>query len=266
VLLLVAGLIAIATAVVVLSVSQNRSAQRAYEADARREMLDSALRVALAEISFGKPEGPFWHPRQPRTVSVAGKRVEVILEREGGRIDLNTADDKYLVAALVASGLTEPAARTGAVRIRDWIDADDKPAPDEGAERNEYRHSNLPYEPRNAPMEAINEVRQVLGLGGLSDASLDAFTVYSQQLEPVASEAPPAVRAALDWLAASAGNGGVNASVLPAQLPNANDPVSYAGSVVRLHACEEGKKEMCRLVIVRVTGSNRQPWQFLEWR
>jgi len=115
-------------------------------------------------------------------------------------------------------------------------------------------------------MEAVNEVRQVFGLQGLSDESLDAFTVYSPQLEPASSEAPPAARAALDWLAASARNGGVNTSVLPAQLPSANDPVSCAGSVVRLHACEEGKKESCRLVIVRVTGSNRQPWQILGWR
>lgn len=266
VLLLVAGLIAIATAVVTLSVGQQRAAQRAFEADARRELLDGALRVALAEIAFGKPEGPFWHPRQPRTVSVAGKHVEVTLEREGGRIDLNTADEKYLVAALVVSGMAESEARTGAARIRDWIDSDDNASPNNGAERDEYRQAKVSYEPRNAQMEAINEVRQVLGLHGLTDASIDAFTVYSQQLEPALSEAPSAARAALDWLAASAGSGGVNATVMPTQLPNANDPVSYAGSVIRLHACEEGKQDSCRLVIVRLTGSGRQPWLILEWR
>ena len=134
VLLLVAGLIAIVTAVVVLSASQRRTAERAYEADARREVLDGAIRVALAEISFGKLTGPFWHPRQPRIVSVAGKRVEVTLERESGRIDLNTTEEKYIVAGLVAAGLDEAAARQGAARIRDWIDADDSPGKD-GAER-----------------------------------------------------------------------------------------------------------------------------------
>lgn len=265
VLLLVAGLIAIATAVVTLSVSQQRAAQRAFEADARRELLDGALRVALAEIAFGKPEGPFWHPRQPRTVSVAGKRVEVTLEREGGRIDLNTADEKYLVAVLVTAGMTEIEARTGAARIRDWVDSDDKASPN-GAERDDYRQAKVPYEPRNAPMETVNEVRQVMGLHSLSDASLDAFTVYSQQLEPATSEAPLAARAALDWLAASAGNGGMSASALPDQPPNASDPVSYAGSVVRLRACEETKNSACRIVIARVTGSARQPWLMLQWR
>src|SRR5882672_1596269 len=132
VLLLVAGLIAIATAVVALTVSQQRAAQRAYEADARREVLDGAIRVALAEIAFGNVQGPYWHPRQPRIVSVSGQRVEVTLEVEGGRIDLNTADEKYLVAALAVAGLEERAARAGAVRIRDWIDADDQPGAKDG--------------------------------------------------------------------------------------------------------------------------------------
>src|SRR5688572_19938763 len=56
VLLLVAGLVAIATALVTLSVSQRRAAQRMHEAEAQRERLDGALRVALAEIAFGKAE------------------------------------------------------------------------------------------------------------------------------------------------------------------------------------------------------------------
>jgi len=266
VLLLVAGLIAIATAVVTLSVSQRRAAQRALEADMRREALDGALRVALAEIAYGKAEGPFWHPRMPRTVSVGGKRVEVALERESGRIDLNTADEKFLVAGLVAAGMPEAQARTGAARIKDWIDADGKPAANGGAERDQYVQASLPYEPRNAPMENIDEVRQVLGLQDLSDAALDAFTVYSQQREPMPSEASTASRAAFDWLAGVAGAGGVNASALPTQLPNASDPVSYAGSIIRLRACEENRKTACRVAIVRMTGSSRQPWSILSWR
>lgn len=266
VLLLVAGLIAIATAVVTLSASQRRAAQRAFEADARREVLDSGLRVALAEISFGKVQGPFWHQRQPRIVSVGGKRVEVTLEREAGRIDLNTADEKYLVAALVTSGLTESEARTGASRIRDWIDADEKPGANDGAEREQYLEEGLKYEPRNAPMENIEEVRQVLGLRGLSDESIDAFTVYSQQLEPASSAAPQVVRDSLDWLAGVAGQGGVDA-MGASTLSNSNEAVSYAGSVVRLRACVEGDGEApCRTVVVRVTGSTRQPFQFLFWR
>jgi type II secretory pathway component PulK len=258
VLLLVAGLIAIATAVVTLSASQRRAAQRAYEADARREILDGALRVALAEISFGKAQGPYWHPRQPRIVKVGEKRVEVTLEREVGRIDLNTAEEKYLVAALVVAGMSEADARTGTARVQDWIDADDKAAPNGGAEREEYRSAGLAYEPRNAPMETVEEVRQIMGLRALSDADLEPFTVYSQQREPFAGEASPATRRVLETF-------GQQAAPPPAP-PNSNDPVSYGGAVIRLHACEEGMKEVCREVVVRVTGSAREPWQTMSWK
>ena len=258
VLLLVAGLIAIATAVVALTVSQRRAAQRSHESDARRERLDGALRVALAEIAFGKPGGPYWHPRAPRTVEVGGQRVEVSLEREAGRVDLNTADEKYIVAGLVAADRSDAEARTGAARIRDWIDADDASTGRDGAEREEYQRAGRSYEPRNGPMETVEEVRQVLGLEGLSDAALDVFTVYSQQREPAASEASAELRSAL--------GGAGTPPIIAIQLPNSGDPVSYAGSVIRLHACEEGAKDRCRIAVVRVTGSSSRPWQMLWWR
>jgi general secretion pathway protein K len=257
VLLLVAGLVAIATAVVALSVSQRRAAQQAHEAEVRREAIDGALRVALAEIAFGKPSGPFWHPRVPRTVVVAGKRVEIVLEREAGRIDLNTADQKFIVAGLQAAGLSEDSARTGAARIQDWMDSDDAPSGRDGAEQEAYRHAGMAYGPRNGPFETVEEVRQLLGLGSLSDAALDAFTVYSQQKEPFAAEAPPATRRALDVLQVD--------RALPPALPNPDDPVSYAGSVIRLRACD-AVRGPCRIVVVRVTGSSRAPWQVLLWR
>ena len=267
VLLLVAGLIAIATAIVVLSVSQRRTAQRAHEAALRREILDGALRVALAEIAFGKPDGPYWHPRAPRFVEIGGRRVEVSLEREAGRIDLNTADERYVVAGLVAAGKTEADARAGAARIRDWIDPDDAVTARIGAERDDYRRAGLSYQPRNGPMESVEEIRQVLGLADLADPGLDAFTIYSQQLEPAPGESPPATRAALDWLARSAGQGGTHAPLEPAAPPSPNDPVSYAGSVVRLRACLADERDApCRMTVQRVTGSARQPFLVFMWR
>src|SRR5688572_13801639 len=191
VLLLVAGLVAIATAVITLSASQRRVAQRSQETDERRNLLDSAIRVALAEVINGKSTGPFWHTRQPRIVSIGGQRVEVNIEREAGRIDLNHAEEKYLVAALVVAGRSEAEARAGAARIRDWIDADGTPSENGGAELEQYAHEKADYEPRNGPFESTAEVRQVLGLSTLSDEEIDAFTVYSQRIQPMTTEAPP---------------------------------------------------------------------------
>ncbi len=267
VLLLVAGLIAIATAVVTLSVNQRRAAQRGAEAEARRELLDGALRVALAEIAGGKPDGPAWLPRQPRMVKVGDTLVEVTLEREGGRIDLNTADSKYLVAALVATGKSESEARAGAARIHDWVDADDVASPAGGAERGEYLAANLKYEPRNGPFETVAEVRQVLGLSGLTDQQLDMFTVYSQQAEPHPADAPQGVRDALASLATAAGQGALPVAPEAEALPDPAQLVSYAGAVVRLRACMKDEREApCRVTVQRITGSNREPFQVFLWR
>ena len=121
------------------------------------------------------------------------------------------------------------------------------PGQNEGAERGEYLSGRV--EVRAAQCtdgERRGGAAGAWACASLSDASLDAFTVYSQQLEPAASEAPQAVRDSLDWLAGVAGQGGVNALPTPV-LPNANEAVSYAGSVVRLHACVKSEGEApCR--------------------
>ncbi|HTU65577.1 MAG TPA: hypothetical protein VMF52_06495 [Steroidobacteraceae bacterium] len=264
VLLLVAGLVAIATAVVVLSASQRQAAQLAQRAYAERELLDGALRVALTEICFSKVDGPFWHPRQPRTLPFGERRVEVSVERESGRVDLNTAREIYIAAVLEAGGAKAEDARDASARIRDWIDADDEVSP-HGAEREQYRAANFHYAPRNGPFESVDELRQVLGLNTLDDATLDAFTIYSSQSEPAAGEAPPRVRAALAIIAKTAGSE-PPAAVLDDTRAASSEPVSYAGAVVRLRACLEPERDVCRTTVVRITGNARQPMLVLAWR
>lgn len=265
VLLLLAGLIAIATAVITLSTAQRRAAQRAEESDARKVLLDSALRIALAEIAYPKPDGPFWYPDQPRTLKVGTRAVDVSLQRETGRIDLNMAEDKFLVAALAVNGFSEADARAGAARIRDWTDADEERRL-RGAERADYRQAGLSHEPRNAPMESIEELRQVMGLHALTDEALDLFTVYSQQREPATSEASEEVQETLRWLARAAGEGGFNAPATATSPSPTNVAVSYAGTVVRLRACVSDAQNFCRTVVVRFTGARRQPWHTFVWR
>ena len=266
VLLLIAGLIVMASAVVTLSAAQRRAAQRAEEADARKVVLDAALRVATAEIAFPKPDGPFWYPRQPRILDIAGQRVEVVLEREAGRIDLNTAADQYLVAGLVVSGMDEASARHAAARIRDWTDADDEPRP-QGAERAAYAEAGLRHEPRNGPFESLEELRQVLGLEALSDEALETFTVYSQGAAPSTADAVEPVRDALAWLDPASATAGAATTLAVPGVADALGSVSYAGAVVRLRACiADEARRRCRQVIQRFTGGSKMPALVLAWR
>jgi general secretion pathway protein K len=264
VLLLVAGLIAIATAVVTLSAAHRRSAQRSEESEQRRVTLDSALRIAVAEIAYPKPGGPFWLPRQARTLPIGDSRVQVTLERESGRIDLNSAEEKYLVAALAEAGLDDAASKNGAARILDWIDSDDEVRPG-GAEAGEYQAAGLPHEPRNSPMETVEEVRQVIGLHSLRDETLSVFTVYSQMREPSRADAPQPVQQVIEWLDRAAAIGGQNSP--PAAVASVEaGAVSYVGSVVRIRACVTEVRPHCRETVLRLTGNESRPVLYLAWR
>jgi general secretion pathway protein K len=264
VLLLIVGLTAIATTLALLTVGQRLGAHNGSTLDTRREALDGALRVALVEMSVPRPQGPWWRAGTPRVLEVAEQRIEVTVQREAGRIDLNTAREELLAAWLAVSGMEAPQARAAVARLRDWIDVDDERRPD-GAERDAYRAAGLSYTPRNGPLETVEELRQVIGFERIDDAALDAVTVYSQQLDPASGDMPEGAAAAVRWLNKEAGQG--RAPALPEAAPTpSNGPVSYDGQVVRLKACIEKHPEACRTLIARITGSRLHPVLVLKWR
>lgn len=50
-----------------------------------------------------------------------------------------------------------------------------------GATADDYRNAGLPYRPRGAPFQSIDELRLVIGMpGGIYDQLRSAVTVYSQ--------------------------------------------------------------------------------------
>lgn len=76
---------------------------------------------------------------------------------EAGKLDVNIASAEQLAAL---PGMTLPLA--GA--IADWRDADDEADKNGGAERNDYAGEPVPYAPRNAPLESLDELRLVRGM------------------------------------------------------------------------------------------------------
>lgn len=81
------------------------------------------------------------------------------LEPLAGRIDANHAPAEALAAL--------PGCDAGiAAAIVDWRDADDTPDPGGGAERSDgaYAGAAVPYAPRNAPIETLDELALVRGM------------------------------------------------------------------------------------------------------
>lgn len=230
---------------------------RSIQSAQAREIVDSALRLAILEWGTAEQQRT---PDYSKHLDLFGTTVEVKLELESGRVDLNVAEESLLVAMFAANGYDLANAKRFATRVVDWRDADDSAGVDGGAERSEYRVAGLGHTPRNGPFESVSELRLVIGLEDISTDLLSAFTVYTHGHAIRESVAPEAVLRALRWLQRDDERVDAAAGV-------EDISVSLAGEVSRLRACAVvDVLSMCRQAIIRFTGSANTPALVYSWR
>ena len=111
-----------------------------------------------------------------------GTEMQVRIEDELGKIDINTADVSLLSSLFRAAGETPARADSIANRIADWRDSDDLRRLN-GAEAQDYEEAGRPYRPRNAAFPAKSELMLVLGMTEPLFAAIAAqcITVYSRR-------------------------------------------------------------------------------------
>lgn len=265
VLWLVALLTMLAVTVVTLSVTHRRTAERYAEAVQTDLTLDAALRVMLLRLIAPPDRAQPFPLDQAQPISVLGLTVNVTVQREAGRIDLNTADLDLLTAFFAANGWREDEAHSMAARIIDWRDPDDDTEPG-GAENREYQAARISYGPHNGPFESVDELRQVLGSERIHTDLFDSLTVFTHAPNSVESAATPAVKRALAW--ADQRQLGGHRWLNDAAAPTISAPTAatLSGEVLRLRACVSHPTEHCRAAIVRPTGNVKKPLQVFEWR
>jgi general secretion pathway protein K len=262
VLLLLALLTILATAVEALSVSHRRAVERFSEGAREDALADSALRLVLFEFAAQKSNADWTAPRQ---LELFNRTIEVTVERDAGRIDINTVDPKLLFAFFVAGGWNEEHAAAMVARIEDWKDADDIPR-NGGAEMGDYTAAVRSYGPRNGPFESVDELRQVLGAEDFRPELLDSMTVFSHLPIPQQSAAKAPVMNALSWADKQHLGGHSWLESDGASAPAAGPP-SLVGEVLRVQACMSGDaSRRCRLAVVRPTGHFEHPYQVFLWQ
>lgn len=268
VLWLVALLTLLAGAVVTLSVTQRRTAARYAQAVQADLTQDAAIRVVMLQLIAPRDRAQPWPMGNTQTVNVLDEHVSLTVQREAGRIDLNTADADLLTAFFAANGWREGDASSMAARIVDWRDRDDETTPG-GAESREYQAAHLSYGPRNGPFGSVDELRQVLGSERISSELYDSLTVFTHAPGCVESVATPAVKRAVAWADKRQLGGHRWLSEQPSGgLPAFGGPsaAELSGEVLRLRACIDRPTERCRVAIVRLTGNVTKPLQVFEWR
>ena len=264
VLWLLAVLSLLAATVATLSMSSRREATDNTPIERLELLADSTIRLTILKV-IAAPRTRDGAMSLDSQFSVFDTSVTVNIELENGRIDLNTAADDLLFAFFMANGWSESEARILVARIADWKDPDDTTRTG-GAELPEYLAASKKYGPRNAPFEAVEELRQVLGAETLKPGLLDSFTVYTHAVMPAEYAASPPVKAALAW--ADANELGDH----PWLRGSAGQPVSISagdlvGQIVRIHACaRQTRIQTCREAVVRPVGQPNYPFQVFLWR
>lgn len=140
-----------------LMARQLRDATRAtYAAEA-------GVELALLRVAEQDPQWRWIPDGRPYEAGFDGARLEVEVLDETAKLDLNLADPAALTRFFLAIGLNEDDAMRAADVIVDFRDADDLTQP-MGAEAEDYLAAGLPYGPKDAPFERVEELQQVLGM------------------------------------------------------------------------------------------------------
>lgn len=97
------------------------------------------------------------------TLELPGGQVEIRLDDEAGKINLNRAPEQMLTQLFAALGYKGDVLEVIVASIQDWRD-DDTLTRLHGAEGDYYRSLEPPYSPQNGPFATVEELAWVRGL------------------------------------------------------------------------------------------------------
>ena len=110
-----------------------------------------------------KEEQPGFFDGSWREESIGDGVSRVRLIDEGGKINLNRADENTLRRVFTNLGIEEPLRSTLVDSILDWIDPDDLHRVN-GAENDYYQSLSPPYSAKNGPFDTVEELLWVRGM------------------------------------------------------------------------------------------------------
>ncbi|MBV8755027.1 MAG: general secretion pathway protein GspK [Hyphomicrobiales bacterium] len=199
----------------------------------------------------------------PRLFDFEGTRMQVRVQDELGRIDLNNADGTLLIGLFQSVGLDPQAASALTDKILDWRDSSTLKRLN-GAKDPEYRDAGLPYRPRNGPFQSVDELKLVMGMTPELFRRVEpALTVYSGRPSFDPQLAPPEALRALPNMNAQ------NVAALVASR-NAQPAVAALPPIGRAFAIridiERPTGVQHRDAVVRVTDHPQQIFWLLSWK
>lgn len=228
-----------------------------------RALADAGVYRAIAGILSIDP-AIAWRADGTRYQMALGEgQVVISIFDEGGKVDLNRAQDRLLTGLFEVFEMSEDEAAALVDAIRDFADRDDDPRPN-GAEDSDYAAAGLHWGSKDAPFESVEELRQVLGVSRpLYDRLAPYLTVHSgrAQINPVV--APREVLMAMPGL-----NEEQVDALLARREGDGNNRIRSVGTAftIRAEAMTSGGGRFIREAVVQRTADRRNPYLIREWR
>ncbi len=150
-----------------------------------RYAAEAGLEIAALRLSASDPLLRWVPDGRMNAFDFEGFQVQVRVQDETGKFDLNTSDASQLAALLEVLGLPSERALGLSGAIQDWRDPDSLLALQGGAEDDDYAAADLPYGAKDQPFTTVSELQQVLGMDRDSYRLLEPYvTVYTAQPTP----------------------------------------------------------------------------------
>ncbi len=202
--------------------------------------------------------------------------VTITMQDETGRIDVNVANDQLLKGLFLSQGVLEEDAVKLVDAIGDWRDADSLKRL-HGAEAPEYTAAGLNYAPANAPFQAVEELKLVLGMTpDLYNRIAPLITVYSRlpgineriATRDVLKAIPNVTDEQIDEYLARRDIARATKQPIPNFPQNLYPANSNAFTPVRIRtdALFADGNRFVREVVVRRYNDPKRPYVFLSWK
>lgn len=193
-LLLVSGLIA---AFALSARTEGVQASALRQSVQARYAAEAGIEVAALHLLASDPLQRWAADGRPHAFEVEGQTVEVRVQDESGKFDLNLVSTQQFSRLLQVLGVEAMRADGVAAAVQDWRDNDDLLTLG-GAEDGEYADAGRPYGAKDQPFTTVAELQQVLGMDFELFRQVAPFvTVYTGEAQPRLFAAAPEVLQAM---------------------------------------------------------------------
>jgi general secretion pathway protein K len=244
----------IAAGLITLSRTERTIARNNLLLAGARAVADAGITKAIIALMTHDPAEAFRLDGTPQIVDFDGTQIEVSIQDELGKIDINFASEETLANLFVELGVDRGRANALAAAIADWRDEDDLLRAN-GAERDDYKRAGYLYGPANSAFRSPTEVERVLGFDREFAQKLEPFvTVFSRRSTVRPETASPLVLSASHIVGLS------NAAP-----PRTDTLRNLAGRAFTVAAqAAQGTYE--RRVVIRFTDHPERPFLVQDWQ